>query len=766
MVAGLVAMGVVCALAPPVAAAVPPPTATTAVVSVKVGADRVGEGTTDFSGLAGVRLGLFFDQAGNEPVGEDWSECVSDVDGDCNFVIPGGLPNPVYIRQLEVPAGWYGNPVLGTENGVKDYTFQTPPTVTVGNVYRSGVDFMQQENDADPEANSTGFWQQSRDNVPLRERCGLDVAIVTDLSGSIGPVLPEVKEAMRRFTDELVGTQSRMAVFSFATNSPASGGANFPELIPVSTQAGADAFKAQFADWTASGTTNWDQGIWRAASAQERYDLILVVTDGDPTTWDDLDGGVVTFDGLEAGIFSANAAKAAGTRVMAMGLQLPEEGGPPNLRAISGPTAYDGTNAAQADYFLADDVQEMGAAMNALARANCAGSVSVVKMIAPPDTTGEDVTGATPAGPGWTFDAEAVTTGATVTPPSATTVDDGTGAVSFAVEADGAADVRITEQPQQDFSLVTQGGQNAVCRDPAGETVPVTNSGETGFTVNVAEDGEVLCTVYNRPAGTKSILVDKDWNIGGVTYPDGQQPDGYDARLTLTGPGTLPASGQPFGVARAGYEVGDQVVIDEEVDVPSSCRVVSRRITGPATDAELPFTATVAEGANAFRIVNTVDCPPQPRLSLDKRADRTHVRAGQTVTYTITATNTGDADFTEQDPASFTDDLSRVLRAATYNGDATATSGTVTFTRPALSWSGPLASGASVTVRYSVTIERAKRAVKACNTATAADGDRARACVSIQPSGKGRPHHDDSWFPIPWPSPWDAPWKLPFHGTA
>ena len=52
----------------------------------------------------------------------------------------------------------------------------------------------------------------------------------------------------------------------------------------------------------------------------------------------------------------------------------------------------------------------------------------------------------------------------------------------------------------------------------------------------------------------------------------------------------------------------------------------------------------------------------------------------------------------------FTDPLRGVLDDAAYNGDASATSGTVSFASPVLSWSGDLAPGASATVTYSVTV--------------------------------------------------------------
>jgi uncharacterized repeat protein (TIGR01451 family)/LPXTG-motif cell wall-anchored protein len=92
---------------------------------------------------------------------------------------------------------------------------------------------------------------------------------------------------------------------------------------------------------------------------------------------------------------------------------------------------------------------------------------------------------------------------------------------------------------------------------------------------------------------------------------------------------------------------------------------------------------------------------PVQSFSVLKSSTSTEVNPGESVPYTVTITNTGQVDYTANDPASFTDDLSNVLDDATYNGDA---DNGATYTDPVLSWSGALAVGASVTVSYSVTV--------------------------------------------------------------
>ncbi|MEU7524351.1 S8 family serine peptidase [Saccharothrix sp. NPDC042600] len=130
-----------------------------------------------------------------------------------------------------------------------------------------------------------------------------------------------------------------------------------------------------------------------------------------------------------------------------------------------------------------------------------------------------------------------------------------------------------------------------------------------------------------------------------------------------------------------------------------------------ATPAEV--TAKILADATPDVVVNPGAGSPNrllfvgalPELQIVKTVDRTVVPAGGTVIYRVTATNIGTADYTAADPASFQDDLTAVLDDATYNNDATATSGAVvTGALPILSWSGPLTAGASVTVTYSVTV--------------------------------------------------------------
>ncbi|MGS0567212.1 isopeptide-forming domain-containing fimbrial protein [Vibrio alginolyticus] len=93
----------------------------------------------------------------------------------------------------------------------------------------------------------------------------------------------------------------------------------------------------------------------------------------------------------------------------------------------------------------------------------------------------------------------------------------------------------------------------------------------------------------------------------------------------------------------------------------------------------------------------------------------TAVRAGDTITYTISGVNTGN---TTLDPASIVDDLSAVLAHAQYGGDASASTGAVELDGTTLTWTGALAPGARVDITYTVTVDADATGVLLRNTVT------------------------------------------------
>lgn len=309
--------------------------------------------------------------------------------------------------------------------------------------------------------------------------------------------------------------------------------------------------------------------------------------------------------------------------------------------------------------------------------------VKVVKKVVPPGTTGEDVTGAMPAA-GWTFTGTSATAGVGGVPATETTGADGAVAFDLTFPKDARnVGLTVAETQQGGFELVTQGGFNATCVDDRHHVVPVVNDdsmpGRPAFLLHLAKDEKVKCVVYNRPVKAE-VTVAKQWVIDGQTFAQGSQPAGFDAVLTLTGPGDAGATPQPSGVPRAGYLEGETATLDETVTIPASCTLDAGRVTlanGVAVDAALPFRTVLAKGSNTFTVTNRVTCPSpptppptpptpptpppavtppappsqgevlgvrregRPRLRIEKRASARSVMAGETVRFTLVVRNVG-----------------------------------------------------------------------------------------------------------------------------
>jgi uncharacterized repeat protein (TIGR01451 family) len=147
------------------------------------------------------------------------------------------------------------------------------------------------------------------------------------------------------------------------------------------------------------------------------------------------------------------------------------------------------------------------------------------------------------------------------------------------------------------------------------------------------------------------------------------------------------------------YEVTNNATL---VPVPGSPFDTS----SPAGDGEGPVAAVFGRGgrllATANYSANSVSVFfPTGGLVVGKVAPAV-VRPGGVVSYVVSVRNPG------VDPAMgpVSDDLSAVLRLASYSGDARASSGSVVFdgANHTLTWNGVLAGGATATITYSVRV--------------------------------------------------------------
>jgi large repetitive protein len=198
-------------------------------------------------------------------------------------------------------------------------------------------------------------------------------------------------------------------------------------------------------------------------------------------------------------------------------------------------------------------------------------------------------------------------------------------------------------------------------------TVTVTDSGQTpytGATYTDQLDGVLGDAAYNGDAAA---------TVGSVSFAS---PD-----LTWTGNLTAGATATiTYSVTVNNPDTGNRILTNTVVS------------STPGTDCPV--------GGADPRCTVTVD-DLVPGLDIVASADKPTATPGTVVHYTITATNTGQAAYTG---ARFTDPLTGVLDDAAYNGDATATAGSVTFASPNLNWTGNLAVGAVATITFSVTV--------------------------------------------------------------
>ncbi|MGK3950682.1 beta strand repeat-containing protein, partial [Microbacterium sp. K2] len=243
-------------------------------------------------------------------------------------------------------------------------------------------------------------------------------------------------------------------------------------------------------------------------------------------------------------------------------------------------------------------------------------------------------------------------------------------------------------------------------------TVTGTNTGDTDLSpVTITDD---LTAVLDDAAYNDDVTADR----GSADVADG----------TLTWTGSIPQ--------------GESVTIRYSVTVDAGVESALLRnvVNGEATP-RIPVDPSDPDGPTT---PGTPITPPQVETThpvvdtgfeVTKTADPasgTAVSPGDTIAYTVTGTNTGN---TALDPATITDDLSAVLASAAFNGDVSATTGTIDVTGTQLSWTGALGAGEDVVITYTVTVNDDATGVLLRNTAEGA----ATPLIPSDPTDPGSP---------------------------
>ena len=562
---------------------VPSASGDNAVITVTVGGDRTSE--TSVRGLAGVKLRLYSDRSGSigTPLTDTWASCTSDRDGDCSFTVPQtnrkwvcsilifcGWENQAnrdrrfWVVQESAPEGWAANErlVTGTSSNSSSerYAFRTGGELRSGQTYRSGDQFMNIGR-RDTTTNSTGTWQNTRRNPSLEVSCsaGLRVALVLDLSGSVSNsgALGTLKDASKGMVDALKGTTSSMALYTFSDSSPrntADDGRNWPSM-PIDPGSNAETIKSRIDAYSTGGGTNWDSAMWEVAKSADTYDLVVVVTDGMPTySYGNTNnaygnGSITSFDEIESAVFSANAIKAEGSRVMAVGVGDGISNGGANLAAISGSTKYTtGGSINDADYFQAG-WEELADLMASMAKgATCRADIEIDKR-----TLAYGAASPNPGGAGWTFSATASAPG-TLAPARQLTTGDTSKVdyqVKFSTPKPASASTVTIEELLSDKQTAEGWKLDTVECRINGKTISVT-ADSIGFDVTAGDS--VKCIVTNKQTLVPGISIEKKaWDTptadgldSAAEIKDGDPvPDGTTVTWTylVTNTGKTPLDG-------------------------------------------------------------------------------------------------------------------------------------------------------------------------------------------------------------------------------
>lgn len=507
-----------------------------AVITVKTGGDRTG--ASQVANLQGVKLRLYDggDNGPSNPVKASWATCTSDAQGDCSFIVPeaqcdregallgvcwGGKGDNrdrrFWIRQQSVPAGYSVNDRLVTSSGSEQYAIRTGTSLTAGSTYRSGSHFMTAptgRSDSSNASDSSGIWQNSRTNPQLEMSCaaGLKVALVLDLSGSVANsnAVGDLKGAATGMVDALAGTGSTMSLFTFATTAPRNNSSTGQNYGPMAIDSGSNAttIKNRINGYQAEGGTNWDRGLWQVAESGNNYDLVVVVTDGLPTFYGDGtryyngNGTHTRFMEAEQAVFSANAIKAKGTRVLGVGVGSGVSGAGDNLAAISGPKKHaPGGSVNDSDYFQAGWNELAGLLAGVAKGATCRADIEIDKK-----TIAYGAAAAQPAGAGWKFRVESTVGGLTPKSDQATGSDSKVNyELNFSTPKPSPAQLSIkelmsTSQKDQGWEL------KGVACTVNGEAVTVSKSDTT---LPVTTGDAVKCTVTNEQFKKPGISIKK-----------------------------------------------------------------------------------------------------------------------------------------------------------------------------------------------------------------------------------------------------------------
>lgn len=441
-------------------------------------------------------------------------------------------------------------------------------------------------------------------NPTIAESCGVNVNLVLDASGSINSshAVGDVRDAATAFLDALRNTNSNARVTQFGTASeelapltlvddaslgtggalrdalngyynpipPAPAGRNFRQYNGTGNPQSTGSWGNP--NTSSNQYTNWDQALHQAQTAA---DLVVFVTDGDPTAYD-LDQPGDPFGGVSIGyntnrgqaaaptidraIDEANVVKSADTRMLAIGVgsALNSPASQQRLQEVAGPQIVRDADLAtitslnQVDVALVTDFADLAQFLRFVVLQLCSPSLTVRKLAQSASdgnylpAPGWDIT-ATPTTGNGQFDWILPDASPAVSKTVATNAD---GFAQFQWEPDPPeqdSTATVSEALQPGFTPGRPGpGNDFTCeaRDQDGNVRIVNGeltvaSGTASFELDPIGQEIVTCTIWNSfdyDPGIQVTKVDDPTQVRGDLDP----PAVVTASYTVTNPGNTP----------------------------------------------------------------------------------------------------------------------------------------------------------------------------------------------------------------------------------
>ncbi|WP_431710939.1 SpaA isopeptide-forming pilin-related protein [Glutamicibacter uratoxydans] len=728
------------------------PSANTSIIKVTKRDVRTSPTAVGYKYAEGARFRLYKRTMswGQETITEitaAWGTCQIQAtdNGICYFSVPntnsnnGNRDAQFYVREIAPAAG---TPAAANYDMIDTFNTGENGVDTTPRQYRTPAMRANMTYDIPSQATSpssnggNNFWANPIKNpsLPLRCESGIRVAMLFDLSNSVPNAYASASlgEAGKSFVDALAGTQSSVALYSFGTASPYRNTSNHTNLRSTLLDADVTTLKNQIQQYVNAlptpnnggnyGGTNWDEGFWKVAENSANYDLVVVLTDGNPTFsgpgGNTGPGNSTHMRELERAIASANAIKDKGTRVIPVGIGAGLNADH-NLRSISGPNKYvPGASLNTADY-----VNVSWEALDPLLRdfaqaISCEADLVVTKMV-------KDLQGQTSPAEGWAFNASINGVGAMISPEVETTTNE-QGQIDYDLAfttPTGSSTVDITETQQDGYTF-----ESAVCT-VNGQTRQVTQSEQFQLLLTVGDNAE--CTVVNAMVPS-SLDVSKSSNpVSGTEVQPGEEVEyfisfeaeghfpmdvAYVDHLT----GVLDDADFIEGSLTAGNGLnavrsGNQIAITGSIE-PGETVVVSYKVkvkTEDFTDGWLRnFVRPAGEQPPTECLPEDPLCTEHPipgELTVGKSSDPgsgQYVAPGETVDYTLTFDNSGASEV----EVNYVDHLVDVLDDAEFVEGSLVASNGLSAVRNGnqITITGDLPKESTATVTYSVTVKTAE----------------------------------------------------------